>query len=336
MRPDHPVNTEGERKRVRRWQRGSLLALTAARLMQAGFGVLGASILVWALLPLAPGDPALRTLQARGVENPRPVEVAQMRAELQLDRPIIVQYLAWLSRVVRGDLSISYQSGRPVREEINERLPATMRLAGVALIISILLALAAAITGAAFFGKVPDKLVRLLTQAGAACPSFLLGLLALQFVVVEAGWGRVVSGGSLRDVWLPALCLSIGRASDWAQLLRASLLEALGARYTLVAKARGASRARVLLRYALPNAMIPFLTVIGIGIGSLLGGAAIIEVVFTYPGIGSYAVAAVHARDMPAVQGFVVLSTLTYIASNLFADVAAVFVDPRLRMETDG
>lgn len=293
--------------------------------------MLGASIVVWALLPLAPGDPALRTLQARGVENPRPSEVAAVRDELQLDRPAVVQYLAWLGRALRGDLSISYQSGRPVLEEIGRRLPATLLLAGVALLFSILLALAAALMGAAFFGRWPDRLVRALTQAGAASPSFLLGLLALHFVVVGSGWGRVVSGGSLGDVWLPALCLSIGRASDWAQLLRANLLEALGARYTLVARARGATRRRVLLRHALPNALPPFLTAVGVGVGSLLGGAAIVETVFTYPGVGSYVVASVIARDLPVVQGFVVVSTLTYVAASFLADVAGALIDPRLR-----
>ncbi len=331
MRPDRLIKTGDALRLAWHGRRGGLLAFIGARLVQAGLAMLGASVLVWALLPLAPGDPALRTLQARGVENPRPYEVAAMREELQLDRPAVVQYFAWLGRAARGDLSISYQSGRPVMEEIGRRLPATILLAGIALLCSVLLSVAAALVGAAFFGRWPDKLVRLLTQAGAACPSFLLGLLALQFVVVGTGWGRVVSGGSLGDVWLPALCLSIGRASDWAQLLRANLLEALGARYTLVARARGATDWRVLVRYALPNAMLPFLTVVGVGVGSLLGGAAIIEAVFTYPGIGSYVVAGVAARDLPVVQGFVVVSTLAYVTASFLVDVTSALVDPRLR-----
>jgi ABC-type dipeptide/oligopeptide/nickel transport system permease component len=331
MRRDRLINTKAAFQHAWHGRRGGFPVLIGLRLIQASLAMLGASILVWALLPLAPGDPALRTLQARGVENPRPAEIAAVRDELQLDRPAVVQYFGWLGRAVRGDLSISYQSGRPVSGEIGRRLPATALLAGVALVFSTLLAVVAALTGAAFYGKLPDKIVRLLTQAGAACPSFLLGLLALQFIVVGSGWGRVVSGDSLHDVWLPALCLSVGRASDWAQLLRANLLEALGAHYTVVATARGATRVRVLVRYALPNALLPFLTVVGVGVGSLLGGAAIIEAVFTYPGIGSYAVAAITARDLPVAQGFVVVSTLVYVAANFLVDVTSALIDPRLR-----
>lgn len=315
------------------WQtrQRSFSALIAARFMQAVLSMLGASVLVWALLPLAPGDPALRTLHARGVENPRAAEISAMREELGLDRPAIAQYFTWLGRALRGNLSISYQSGRPVAEEIGRRLPATALLTGIALVLSIVLSLAGALTSTSFAGRFPDKLVQLFTQLGAACPSFLLGLLALQFVVIGFGWGRVVSGYSLGDVWLPALCLAIGRASEWTQLLRANLLEALGSPYTLVAAARGATRWRVLWRYALPNAFLPFLTVVGIGIGSLLGGAAIVETVFTYPGIGSYVVAAIAARDLPVVQGFVVISTLAYVTASLLVDVASTLIDPRLR-----
>jgi ABC-type dipeptide/oligopeptide/nickel transport system permease component len=309
----------------------SLPSIIAIRFIQAVLSMLGASVLVWALLPLAPGDPALRTLHARGVENPRPAEIAAMREELGLNRPVVTQYFRWLRRALLGDLSKSYQSGKPVSDEISKRLPATALLAGLALIFSILLALAGALLGAAFFERFPDKVVRLLTQFGATCPSFLFGLIALQFIVIGLGWGRIVSAATLGDVWLPVLCLAIGRASEWTQLLRANLLEALGRPYALVAAARGATRRRVLLRYALPNALLPFLTVIGVGIGSLLGGAAIIETVFTYPGIGSYVVAAIAARDLPVVQGFVVVSTLGYVTASLLVDVVSTMIDPRLR-----
>jgi ABC-type dipeptide/oligopeptide/nickel transport system permease component len=201
------------------------------------------------------------------VENPQEPQIEAVRQELNLDEPRIVQYLAWLGRAARGDLSISFQSGRPVAEEIAKRFPATALLAVVALVFSIVLSVSAALIGAAFYDKSPDKIIRFLTQAGAAMPSFLLGLLVLQFVVVRFGWGKVVSGSSIADVFLPALCLAVGRASDWTQILRANLLEALDARYTIVARARGATRRRVLLRYALPNALIPFLTVVGVGSG---------------------------------------------------------------------
>ena len=154
--------------------------------------------------------------------------------------------------------------------------------------------------------------------------------------MIGAGFGRVVANGTWGDVWLPAFCLALGRAADWTQLLRANWLDALEARFTLVAAARGATRWRVLLRYALPNALLPLLSVIGVGIGALLGGVAIIESVFTWPGLGSYVVAAIAARDLPVIQGFVLLSTLLYVSATFLADVVSVWLDPHLREVAQG
>jgi ABC-type dipeptide/oligopeptide/nickel transport system permease component len=309
---------------VRLLQRGAQMLLT----------LLGASVLIWALLPLAPGDPALRTLQSLGIENPREAEVQAMRRELQLDRSLPQQYVHWLRRALTGDLSVSWQSGQPVTQELGKRFPATALLALVTLLLAITMALILALCSAAFPGRWLDRIVQLLTQLGASLPAFLLGLLLLQFVVIEAGIGRVVASGTLQDVWLPAFCLAIGRAADWAQLLRANLLDAMQARFTLVAAARGASRLRLLLRYALPNALLPLLAVIGTGIGYLLGGVAIIEAVFTWPGLGSYVVSAITARDLPVIQGFVLFSTLTFVLATFVADLLSLWLDPRLREVT--
>lgn len=311
--------------------KSSLSRLLLERVGQAILALFGASLLIWALLPLAAGDVAERVLQARGVENPSRTEISAVREELGLDRPLLNQYSSWLSGAVRGDLSVSYQTGKPVARELAERFPATLLLAFVALFLSVLLSLTGAVLSVVFHGEILDQAIQMLTQAGAAIPPFLLGLLLLQFIVVAFGFGTVVSASSLSDVWLPALCLATGRAAEWTQILRANLLEALNARFTLVATARGASRWRVLLFYALPNALLPFLTVVGVGIGGLLGGAAIIETVFSWRGIGSYAVQAIAARDLPAVQGFVALSTLTFIVASLIVDIAGALIDPRLR-----
>ena len=162
-------------------------------------------------------------------------------------------------------------------------------------------------------------------------PSFLLGLLILQYVVVGYGFGSVVSTVSISGAFFPAFCLAAARFGSWTQVLRANLLEALNSRYALVAKARGASNRRILWRYALPNALLPFLTIVGVGVGSLLGGAAIVETVFSWNGVGSLAVQAVAARDLPVVQGFVIFATLIYIFANLAVDLFALWLDPRLR-----
>lgn len=298
--------------------------------------VFGASVLIWALLPLAEGDVAERVLQARGVENPSQAEIADVREEFDLDESLPGQYANWLWRAAQGDLSVSYQSGKPVAREIASRLPATVLLVSAALLFAVFLSLTAALVSVVFYEKFPDKFIQLTTQIGAAMPPFLLGLLLLQFLVVGIGFGTIISTDSFSDVWLPAFCLAVGRAADWTQILRANLLEALSARYVLVARARGATRWRILIRYALPNALLPFLTVVGIGIGGLLGGAAIVETVFSWRGIGSYAVQAIAARDLPVVQGFVLVSTLTFIAASLAVDVTGALIDPRLRSKDEG
>jgi ABC-type dipeptide/oligopeptide/nickel transport system permease component len=308
-----------------------LLRAFSGRLIQALLTLLGISVIIWALLPLAPGDPAQRLLQASGVQDPTPEQIAALRTELALDRPLPLQYAEWLGRAVRGDLSISYQTGQPVLEELGKRLPATLLLAGSGLLLALLIALTGGLIGAAYHERWPDQLVRFVTQVGASVPAFLAGLLALRFIVVELNIGKVLSGGQWQYVLLPALCLAISRAADWAQLLRASLLEALGTNYTLVAGARGASKLRILWRYALPNAVLPFLTAVGVGIGGLIGGSAIIEAIFTWPGIGSYVFAAISARDFPVVQGFVLLAGLSYITANFCVDLVALLLDPRLR-----
>ncbi len=309
----------------------SVLRAIGLRLGQALLTVLGASVLIWTLLPLAPGDPALRLLQARGVLEPLPKEIEAVRREMGLDRPLLVQYVNWLGRVVRGDLSDSYQSGKPVLQEFGKRLPATAMLAGVALLLSFAVSIPAALLSAAYHERWPDQVVRFLTQVGATTPSFLVGLLILYVLVLKLGWGQVVSGGKFGQVWLPAACLALRRAARWTQLLRANLLEALGSRYILVVTARGATKLRILLRYALPNAMLPFLTAVGVGISALLGGSAIIEAVFTWPGLGSYVVAAIGARDLPVMQGFVAVNTLVYVGASFVVDALAMLLDPRIR-----
>lgn len=303
---------------------------------QAFLAMLGASVLIWALLPLAPGDPSERILQSRGVENPTPEEITAVRRELKLDRSLGVQYFDWLSRAVRGDFSNSYRNGKSVSAEIAQRIPATVLLASIALILAIIFSLILSLLSVYFAETFIDKTIKFITQIGASIPSFLLGLLLLQFVVVGFGVGKVISTSSIADVWLPALCLAIGRALDWTQILRSSLLSMMSSPFSFIAEARGATRWRILWRYALPNAFLPFLTVIGVGIGSLLGGAAIVETVFSWNGIGSMAIEAVAARDLPVIQGFIVFVTLIYVVSNFLVDVISVAIDPRLREVKSG
>lgn len=309
-----------------------ILRAVGVRLGQAVLTVLGASLVLWSLLPLAPGDPARRVLLARGVSNPERVEIEAVRRELGVDRPLPVQYGWWLGRAVRGDLSTSYRSGEPVAAELGQRFPATARLAAAALLLSLLVAVPAGLAGAAYRGRWPDTAVRLGALIGASTPAFLAGLVVLEVVVGRLGWGVAISDGSLGQVGLPAACLALAVVPTWARLLRANLLDALGAGYPLVARARGAGEWRVLVRHALPNAALPFLTAVGVGAATLLGGAAVVETVFTWPGIGSYVVAAIGARDVPVVVGFAAVGTLVYVAASFAVDLTGLLLDPRRRV----
>lgn len=309
----------------------SYLRLISERIAQAVLAVFGVSILVWAIVPLASGDAAERVLKARGVENPTELEIKAVREEFELDRPLIAQYFAWISKAARGDFSQSYQTKRAVASELAERLPATVMLAAIALLMSLFFSISAALISAAYFEKLPDRLINLLTQISSAVPSFLLGLLILQFLVVGYGIGSVITKVSLSGAIFPAFCLAWMKFGTWTQILRTNLVEAKFSRYALVAKARGATDRRILWRYALPNAVLPFLTIVGVGIGSLLGGAAIIETIFSWNGIGSRVVEAVAARDLPIIQGFVIFATLIYIFSNLAVDLLVLKINPPLK-----
>ena len=310
---------------------GGLAAAILGRIAQAVLTALVASTLVWALLPLAPGDPVLRLLDARHIVDPTDFEIAALRAELALDQPLPLQYVHWLGRVVQGDLSTSYRTGRPVMAEIGERVPATMLLLGTALVASIILAIGLALICVAWRDRWPDRLILFYTQIGAALPTFVFALLVLQYVVVGAGLGRVLPQGAMALVLIPALTVAVDRAAGWTQLLRASLIEASHANHALVARARGATRWRVLLHHALPNGILPFLTAIGVSIAALIGGSPLIEEIFNWPGVGRYVLQALSARDYPVIQGFVLLSGLAYVAASLLVDIVAMLLDPRQR-----
>jgi ABC-type dipeptide/oligopeptide/nickel transport system permease component len=286
---------------------------------------------VWSLLLLAPGDPARRVLAGRNIVHPNPLQVAAERRLLNLDGSPVRRYLHWVAGALHGDLGTSWVSGRGVTHELVSRLPATLVLTTAALLLSLVLALGLGLVAAWAPGRWPDTLVRLISLSWLVVPGFLLGTVLLDVVVVRWHHFRVIADGRWSNVALPALTLSLSAAAAWARILRASLLQAGGATYHEVARARGASRIRLLLVHSLPNAMVPFLTVAGTGIAALLGGAPIVERVFSWPGVGGYSVAAIGARDVPVIQGFTVFAVLAFVAVNLFIDLLAGLLDPRLR-----
>jgi ABC-type dipeptide/oligopeptide/nickel transport system permease component len=308
-----------------------VLRSSAFRVGQALLTLWVTSVLVWAMLLLTPGDPARTVLAARGVSDPPPALIAATRRQLGLSGPVMPRYWHWLERALQGDFGTSWQTGQPVMQEFATRLPATARLMLTAMLIAIALALVLGLTSAATAGSWLDRVIRMFTVLMVVIPGFLIGLFVLDILVVHMNLGQVVANGDWSTVGWPATTLAIASAGYWARVLRVSLLEARSASYLLVSQARGASSLRRLFVHILPNAAGPFLTVVGLGAAGLLGGAPIVETVYSWPGVGQYTVQAIDARDLPVVVTYTMLAVATYIVASLLIDLALAAIDPRLR-----
>lgn len=289
-----------------------------------------ASTITFALVPLSPGSPAVSLLQSELNRTPTPAEIAAKEHQLGLDRPLVVQYVDWLAGVVRGDLGRSWRTGQDVWSLVGPRFGPTLLLGITSLAIGLVASAVLALLAARYRNGWIDHSIRLSTLVLAGIPAFVLGLLVLQYVVVGWGVSQVVTDGTWRTVLLPAAVAGLAGVSG--RPLRAMLLEEMGSGYAGAMAARGAGRTRVLLHHALPNAMVPFLGMLGLSIGALIGGDVIIESVFSWPGLGSLAVAAVDQRDVPVIQAFVLLGTAAFVIASLGADLAAALLDPRLRV----
>jgi peptide/nickel transport system permease protein len=291
--------------------------------------ILGITVLVFVLNAVGLGDPARAALGQRG----DPEALARLRREYALDRPLVVQYATWMGRLARGDLGTSWREERPVADVIAERLPATIRLALAATIISIVLGLATGALAALRPGAGLDHLLMTGAVLGISTPVFWLGMMLSLVFAVTLDW-LPVSGygdGDLAHLILPAFTLGALHTGTVARMTRSSLLEVVRQDYMQSARAKGLSEGRVILKHALRNALIPVVTVIGIGLADLLVGAPLTETVFAWPGLGRLLVAAVGQRDLPVVMGAVLVFALVYVAGNLLVDLAYLVIDPRTR-----
>jgi peptide/nickel transport system permease protein len=309
-----------------------MLVVAGRRLGQALLTLWVASVLVWGLLLIAPGDPARAVLATNNVTNPNPLQLRVERAKLGLDGSPFARYLHWLAGAVHGQFGTSWAAGGSVAHQLGIRLGATLILTTAALAISLTLALILALIAASAPRRWPDHATRVVSLACLAVPSFLLGTLLLDLVVVRWGHFRVIATGGWNSVFLPATTLSLASAAVWARILRASLLDVTGAAYLDVSAARGASRTRRLTVHALPNSLVPFLTVMGVGLAGLLGGAPIVETIFSWPGVGAFFVQSITARDVPVIQGFTLFAIVAYVVISLTVDLLATWIDPRLRL----
>ena len=299
--------------------------------------LLGLSVIVFAIMALIPGDPAMAILGAYAT----PENVARLNAQLGLDRPLPVQYLTWLGNILTGDFGRSYSLERPVIDEVLERFQATLILAGAALVLCTVWGLLAGIVAAVRQYGWADRIVTFIVLIGISMPSFWLGLLLILLFAVELRWlpasgmYSVYGGGDLPDLLrhlvLPAVTLSAVAAGVIARLTRSAMLEVLRQDFIRTARAKGVGERGVVYRHAFKAAIVNVVPVIGVQAGFVLGGAVYIETVFQWPGIGRMLVNAISTRDILLVQGGVLVVATSYVVFNLAADVVQHLLDPRIK-----
>lgn len=287
----------------------------------------GVATLVFALIHVVPGDPA----EAMLGETAAPADLADLRARLGLDKPLLVQYGDFLSRLGRGDLGTSFRYGTPVLDELLQRAGPTALLASAAMAIAVVLAVPLGVVGAIFRGRWIDRMAMTLSLAGMAMPNFWLGPVLAMVFGVGLSWLPISGFGTWQHLVLPALTLGAALAATTARMTRASLADELGEMYVRAARGRGLAPARVVGYHALRNALLPVATVLGLQLGAVLTGTIITETIFAWPGIGRLLIQAISSRDYPLVQGCVLLIACVYAATNLIVDVMYGWLDPRIR-----
>jgi peptide/nickel transport system permease protein len=289
----------------------------------------GVTLAVFSMLFLVPGDP-VKMMLAEFVTTPD--QIAQMRAQLHLDEPILSQYGRFVGNALRGDLGMSIRSRRPVTTEIGENLASTAQLAVAAMLVAIGLGIPLGLLAALFRGSWVDVASMGGALLGVSMPSFWLGLLLIFVFSLHLAWFPATGGGDLHHLVLPAVTLGMIAAAIIARLTRSSMLEVLGQDYVRTARAKGLGGFAVVVRHALKNALIPIITIFGLQFGNLLAGAVIVETVFSRPGLGRLIVGGILNKDFPLVQGVVLFVATVYVLINVLVDVAYAYADPRIRL----
>lgn len=288
--------------------------------------VLGVVLIVMLSLDLIPGDPVALMLG----EFATPESIAATRATLDLDKPLPVRYVNYVGNLLQGDLGRSIKDRRPVAEVIGETLPATLQLAGAAILLTVLLGVPLGVLSAAKPYSFLDNVVRVVSLAGLSMPVFWTGLVFIVLFSVELGWFPVAGRGTWRHLVLPSVTLALPSVAILARMTRASLLEVLQEDYVRTARSKGMGERSILYKHALRNALIPVVTALGLQLGQMLGGAVLTETVFSWPGLGRLTVFAIFNRDFVLVQGVVLVLALVYVFVNLLVDLSYGLFDPRV------
>jgi peptide/nickel transport system permease protein len=315
------------------------------RLIEIVPTVLMITLVVFVMMRSVPGDPVVALLGDAYTEE----DAVKVRHEYGLDKPILVQYMIWLGKLVQGDWGTSILSGRPVLKDVMIRLPVTLELIVLSMAVALIIAIPAGIIGAVRQNTWADYTATSVAMIGVSIPEFFIGVLLLLAFSVGLGGLLPSSGwvylpgtcptmlcgvsvwGNVQHVLMPAFALGVGRAALLTRLLRTSMLEVVRTEYVTTARAKGLGERPIVFKHALKNALIPTVTVMGLQVGFLIGGAIVVETLFAMPGLGTYGIDAIIARDYQQVQGFALITAFAFVAINLLVDLSYTFLDPRIR-----
>lgn len=299
------------------------------RIIQAIPVLFGIITITFVLMYIIPGDPVVSMVGERYSE----ATIQQLREEMHLDDPMLIQFFRYIGNVLRGNLGNSFISGEPVFLLIMEKFPNTMMLAIGAMLFAVLIGLTAGIASSVRPGSILDRGIMVLALAGISAPVFWVGLILILVVGVTLRWLPPTGFGGIEYLILPALTLGLRSAAYLARLTRASMLEVLSQDYIRTARSKGLSEWKVFIKHAFPNTLIPVITVIGTDFGSYLSGAVLTESIFGWPGIGRLALEAILKRDFPVIQGTVLFMAIMFVLMNVVVDLLYGVVDPRIRLE---
>jgi peptide/nickel transport system permease protein len=294
--------------------------------------VFGITFLTFTLTYLSPGDPAELMLSATGI-TPSPELIQQVREGLGLNKPFFTQYLHWLTGVLKGNFGMSYKYNKPVLDLILGALPATFKLSGVTILMTTIIALPIGIISALHRDKVLDNIIRAISFLGISMPAPWIALILMYVFALKLQILPVIGGSDWTSIILPSASMTILLASRYIRQVRVSILEEISQDYVIGAKARGINGVSIILRHVLKSSFVPIITLLGLSFGVLLGGAVIIETIFSWPGVGKLAIEAIFTRDYPLIQGYVVWMTVIYMLINMLIDISYYILDPRIRLE---
>ncbi|MBQ6325163.1 MAG: ABC transporter permease [Clostridia bacterium] len=304
---------------------------TLRRLIQLIPILIGITFLSFAMMRLAGSDAVTEMYANKGAVSQEVIDAK--RAELGLDKPFVTQYFAWLGGMLRGDMGVSYVSGRDVFQTFVSKLPATLLLTALSILLTVVISIPLGVLAAVRHDKVTDYCLRFLSFIGNSLPNFFVALLLMQLLAIRLNWLPVISSGTtIRSAMMPTLTLAISMSAKYMRQVRSTVLEELNKDYVIGAQARGVRNSVVLWRSVIKSSMLTIVTLLALSIGSLLGGTAIIESIFMWDGVGKLAVDAITMRDYPLIQAYVVWMAVIYVLVNLITDLLYHALDPRIRL----